>query len=171
MHHHQAVLWLGHIQKTRGASIVCRGVIQGFIHFIGQNPSTRLTTALQDGQLLLPAQGPSGRVVGRVQDQQARLWPDGGEQSLQIQLPTAVHHPQRQRAQMGTHDAGLGQQIGPNRCDGQHIVASVDQGLNRQHQCIHTSGGDGHTVLGDALPMGPRVVLAHVIGNGLAQGR
>ena len=80
MRHDQTVLWLGHIQKTGGAGIFRGGVIKGFIHFIGQDPCARLAATLQDGQLFVPAQGPSGRVVGRVQDQQARLWPDGGEQ-------------------------------------------------------------------------------------------
>ena len=70
---------------------------------------------------------------------------------------------------MGTHDQGLGHQIGPHRRDGQHIVAGVDQGLHRQHQGIHPAGGDSHALHGNALPVGSWVVLTHVVGNGLAQ--
>ena len=70
---------------------------------------------------------------------------------------------------MGTHDAGLGHQIGPHRRDGQHLVAGVDQGLHRQHQGIHPARSHSHTIQGNPLPMRSRVVFAHMDRNGLAQ--
>jgi hypothetical protein len=49
--------------------------------------------------------------------------------------------------------------IGPDRRDDQHIVARIDQGLDRQHDALHAGGGDDDPVGRDRLRMQPGLVV------------
>ena len=167
MHHDQAVIRLGHIQKGRRAAVGRVGfVIKTLIHLVGQHPGAGVAAVRQNVSLFGAAERPACRVVGRIDDQHTRRGRDGGFERRHVELPLAVHGTQRHALQIRAHHQRLRRQVGPHGCHGDHFVTGIDEGLRRQHQGVHAARGDGQTVHSNGAMQG-----RHVISHRLAQLR
>ena len=175
MHHHQAVLGYGDVQKAGGAGVGRGRVVQVFVDLVSQDPGAGAAAVGQDGALFLAAQGPAGGVVGRIQDEQLGAGANAVQQARQIQRPRARLGPcglwrERHRLQARAHDLRLRREVGPHGCDGHHTVVRIDQGLHCQHQRIDAARGHGDALHGDGCGAGlAGVHRRHGVGNGLAQ--
>ena len=135
--HHQPVLRRSDIQKTRGAAVLSRQVIQVFIDFVRQYPGAGASAVIQQDLLFGAAEGPAGRVVGRIDHQQAGLGRHRRQQFRHGQRPTAVLWFQTHRAQVSAQNHRLRGQVRPDRRDHHHLLARVEQRLHGQHQGVH----------------------------------
>ena len=115
--------------------------------------------------LLGAGQGPAGRVVGRIDEQDASAFGHGVLEGVDVEPPRAVlRRPQREADDVGAEDRRLRGEVGPDRYDGDHLVAGAHQCLHREHQ-----RADARRRHGDAGAVDGRLQGARVAGDGVAQ--
>ena len=164
MHHHQSVIGNSEVQKTGCAAIGTCIKVKPFVDLVGQNPGAGAAAMVQNALLLLARQRPASRVIRRVDNQQLGFRRHGHQQRFDVKLPLPVVGLQGHATQASTHDRSLGSQVGPDRGDGHHLIARIDQGLCCEHQGVHAATGDGQSVKLDGA-----MTLGHVMRHSLAQ--
>ena len=92
----QAVVRVGDVEKRRRArACLATGVVQALVDIVGDDPDAVFAAMLEGGSLFSGAQGPAGRIVGRVDHDRACAGCERIEQSIDIERPTAAAEPQR----------------------------------------------------------------------------
>jgi hypothetical protein len=119
--------------------------IQALVHLVGQDPGAGAPAMVQDGLLLarvsvqpvglLGALTTSSRVAGVMAASSS------GSPASRRPPPAAAHASDPWRP-----GSRLRRQVGPDRRDGDHLVARIHQRLHRQHQRVDAAGGHGNAV-------------------------
>ena len=143
----------------------CAAEEDPLVDLVGDDPRSGRATVREQRFLLGAGQGPAGRVVGRIDEQDAGAFGHRVLEGVDVEPPRAVlRRAQREADDVGAEDRRLRGEVGPDRDDGDHFVAGPDQRLHRQHQ-----RADARRRHGDAAAVDGRMQRARVAGDGFAQ--
>ena len=96
----------------------------------------------EDRGLLLPRDGPAGRVVWRIDIERPRARRQRIQQALQIERPASGAKAQRETDCLGAENLRNLHQVGPHRRNDDHPISRSNQRLGGEHQRRHARVGD-----------------------------